>query len=130
MNEAPPAFVPERTDYSHLTFTWKVISIKVKDEVNADGVVLPRAVCQVSWQKTGTDSAGNSGMFNGVSSLTASEVSEGDFVAFENLDEPTVISWVQADLTDVSDCRANEVIQRQIDQSSVSDAAMPWAENE
>ena len=44
-----------------LTLAYSVTGIKVKDEVNADGVTLENAVCQTYWKLTGTDENGNSG---------------------------------------------------------------------
>lgn len=110
-----------------MTYTWEVTNLKVKDEVNADGVTLPRAICQTYWKKTGTDANGNEGFFTGATPFSAAEVSEGDFVAFDSLDEATVLGWIQAVVVGGYEEHVNDMIQRQIDEQAVTEATMPWA---
>ena len=110
-----------------MTYTWKVTGIKIKDEVNAEGVTLPKAICQTYWQKIGTDANGNEGTFSGATPFSASEVSEGDFVSFDSLDEDTVLGWIKAIVVGSYEEHVNGMIQRQIDEKSISEATMPWA---
>jgi len=112
-----------------LTLSYSVTNLKVKDEVNTDGVTLPNAVCQTYWKCTGTDSANNTGEFVGATPFSAASVSEGAFVAFEDLQESDVIAWISAVVDGDATYKAHieEQIQRQIDQEAQRDAAMPWA---
>ena len=74
MSVATPGDQPQGSDWSHMTYTWKVTGIKIKDEVNAEGVTLPKAICQTYWQKIGTDANGNEGTFSGATPFSAAEV--------------------------------------------------------
>ena len=42
-----------------MTYTWKVIEMKIKDQTNADGDALKDAVIGTLWSKTGEDTDGN-----------------------------------------------------------------------
>lgn len=112
-----------------LTLSYEVTNLKVKDEVNSDGVTLQNAVCQTYWKVTGTDSDGNQGEFSGATPFSAATVSEGAFVAFEDLVEETVIGWIQGVVDGDASYKAHieEQIQRQINQDIIQDRAMPWA---
>lgn len=112
-----------------LTLSYEVTNLKVKDEVNSDGVTLQNAVCQTYWKCIGTDSDGNTGEFSGATPFSAATVSEGAFVAFEDLVEETVIGWIQAVVDGDASYKAHitEQIQRTIDQELIQDRAMPWA---
>jgi hypothetical protein len=114
-----------------LTLSYSITNLKVKDEVNADGVTLQNAVCQTYWKCTGTDEDGNTGEFQGATPFSAATVSEGDFTAFEDLVEADVVGWVQAVVDGDAGYKAHieEQIQRQIDADVARDASMPWAED-
>ena len=112
-----------------LTLSYSITSLKVKDEVNADGVTLENAVCQTYWTCTGTDTDGNTGEFQGATPFSAATVSEGDFTAFADLVETDVVGWVQAVVDGDSSYKAHieEQIQRQIDADITREEALPWA---
>ena len=112
-----------------LTLSYSVTNLKVKDEVNTDGVTLENAVCQTYWKCTGTDSANNTGEFVGATPFSAANVSEGSFTAFEDLQEADVIGWIQA-VVDGDPGYKEHIeaqIQRQIDQEARRDVTPPWA---
>ena len=77
-----------------LTLEYSVTNLKVKDEVNAEGVTLSNAVCQTFWKVVGTDPDGNTTDWAGVTPFTAANVPAGSFTAFENLEESTVLGWI------------------------------------
>lgn len=114
-----------------LTLTYSVTSLKVKDEVNAEGATLQNAVVQTYWKVVGADADGNEGEFQGATPFTAANVPTGSFKAFEDLVEADVLAWI----TNVVDTDAGykehilEMIQKQIDQDIAQETAMPWAED-
>jgi hypothetical protein len=110
-----------------LTYSWKVTGIKIRDEVNAEGVTLPQAVCQTYWQKTGTDEHGNTGTFTGATPFTAADVPAGEFVAFDQLTEAVVIGWIQSVVVGSYEQHVNGMIQRQIDDKAITESTLPWA---
>ena len=112
-----------------LTLSYSVTNLKVKDEVNTDGVTLQNAVCQTYWKCAGTDSAGNTGEFVGATPFSAATVSEGSFTAFEDLQETDVIGWIQAVVDGDAGYKAHieEQIQRQINAETQRDVTAPWA---
>lgn len=107
-----------------ITYTWKVTGIKKKDEgSNKDAVV------QTYWTKTGKDDDGNEGVFTGATPFSSADADP--FVAFKDLKEADVLTWIKA-VADVDGSykdHINAQIQKQIDEqiTPVVDADMPWA---
>jgi hypothetical protein len=108
--------VPEVT-YDHLTFSWTVTGLK--KDING-------TVVQVYWTKTGVDSEGREGTFNGATPLEGDPSDEG-FISFDSLTEDDVLSWIKNVVVDDYANHVNGTIQRQIDRQSITMATMPWA---
>lgn len=108
-----------------ITYTWKITSIKTKDEgANKDAVV------QTYWTKTGTDEQGHIGTFMGATSFTSENMPEGDtFIPFAELTEEIVLGWIKDIVVGSYEEHVNAQIQRQIDESitPVGEARLPWA---
>ena len=105
-----------------MTYTWKVTSVKVKDEGdNTDAVV------QTYWTKTGTDDNGEQGTFSGATPFTSVDVPDGEFVAFADLTEEIILGWIQAVVVDEYENHVNQQIQKQIDQRAIAEKDLPWS---
>lgn len=110
-----------------MTYTWKVTGMKVKDQVNEDGVTLSNVVVQTYWTKTLTTEDGRSATFDGALPFTAETVSEGEFVSFENLTEETVLSWIQEALVPGVEEEINKRLQEILDKAEQREVALPWS---
>jgi hypothetical protein len=112
-----------------LTLAYSVTGMKVKDEVNAEGVTLSNAVCQTFWKVTGTDSDDNVGEFSGATPFTAASVSEANFTDLAALTEDIVIGWITAVVEADAGYKSHieGQIQKIIDQDLQTEAALPWA---
>lgn len=113
------------------TYTYTVRNLKVKDEVNADGEILPNAVCQTYWDITGTDEEGNTGQFTGATPFSAANVPAGSFTAFADLDEATVIGWITSVINGDAGYKAHidTQIQKEIDRNVATEMSgedLPW----
>lgn len=109
-----------------MTYTWSVTGIKVRDEVNANGETLPKAVCQTYWKKVGVDSNGNEGTFNGATPFTAANVPADQFVPFDKLTEEVVLGWIKAIVVGGYEDHVNGVITKQISDKTITESNMPW----
>lgn len=110
-----------------MTYSWKVNGIKVRDEVNANGETLPKAVCQTYWSKTGVDESGNKGEFMGATPFTAANVPADQFVPFDQLTEEIVLGWIKSIVVGGYEEHVNGMIAKQISDKSVTEQSMPWA---
>lgn len=112
-----------------LTLSYAVTGLKVKDEVNNEGVTLTNAVCQTYWKVTGTDTDGNTAEWSGATPFSAASVSQANFADFASLTEDTVRGWITAVVeADASyEAHIREQLQRQIDQEITTEPTMPWA---
>lgn len=114
------------------TLSYKVNNLKVKDEVNADGETLENAVVQTYWTVTGTDENGNEAEWAGATPFTAANVPAGSFVAFADLTEASVVSWIQAVVDGDPSYKQHieEQLQKRIDDelvTEVEEGSLPWA---
>ena len=110
-----------------MIYTWKVTGMKVKDQVNEEGVTLSNAVVQPYWTKTATTDDGRSVDFQGALPFTAETVPEGEFVSFENLTEETVLSWIQAALLPGVEEEINKRLQEMLDKAEQREVDLPWS---
>ena len=112
-----------------LTLSYSVTSLKVKDEVNADGETLRNAVCQTYWKVTGTDANENTAEWSGATPFSAATVSAGSFVAFEDLQESEVVGWIEAVVEGDATYKQHilEQLQRTLDQDIRTEPTLPWA---
>lgn len=117
-----------------LSYTWKIDSLKVKDEENTDGVTLPQAVYQTYWTITGTNSAGQSGTWSGATPFSAKNVPAGSFVAFADLTEEKVLGWIKNVVDSDAGYKAHidEQLLKRIEEehgtaAEISADALPWA---
>jgi len=112
-----------------LTYEWKVTGVRKTDTVNSEGASLEGAVVQTYWEVHGTDENGNKAHFSGATPFSAANTPAGSFVAFEDLTEETVLSWIKAVVENDQPYKEHidERILYQIGQDAVQDAPMPWA---
>ena len=112
-----------------LTLEYKVTSLKVKDEVNSEGVTLTNAVCQTYWKVIGTDADGATGEFSGATPFSAATVASAEFKDFAELEEEDVLSWIQGVVDGDAGYKAHIEgrLQAQIDAGKVREETMPWA---
>jgi hypothetical protein len=106
-----------------VTYTWKITGLRTKTEgSNVDAVV------QSHWEKTGTDEHGHTAAFIGATPFTSTNVPEGEFVAFANLTEETVLGWIQSAINADPSYAAHidERIQKKLDYYHVSEPVLPW----
>jgi hypothetical protein len=106
-----------------INYTWKVTSLKVRDEGDHTN-----AVVQTHWQKIGTDDNGNEGIFSGVTPLTSVNVPDGEFIPFEELTEETVLEWIKAGVSSYEEHVNSKIVEQIQDKvNPVSESKLPWA---
>lgn len=119
-----------------ITYTWKVLSLSVRDE----SLDHPNAVVVVKWRKTGTDQDGNTSYFEGSTPFSAIDVPPENYIPFNQLTEEVVLGWVKSkiearittgDYTFCEDDRINQYIEKQISllKAPIKPEPLPWANN-
>jgi hypothetical protein len=110
---------------STLTFTWSVTGLKTKREGSFEN-----AVVQTHWKLKATDSDGHEGEFSGATPFSTVGMT-GDFTQFSDLQEETVLGWIQAEVAKNEQYQDHifESIFRQMDhkKTDFKDVTMPWA---
>jgi hypothetical protein len=111
-----------------LTYAWKLTGLKkANSETTKDVIIGTR------WELTGTDADGNSGTFSGATPFSMANVEMHNFVPYENLDQDTVIGWIQAEVVGGYKDHVEQKILAQIEAvkneiKDVQAAEFPWAE--
>ena len=111
-----------------LTYEWKLTGLKKGNAESAQDVVIG-----TRWELTGTDEDGNSGTFSGATPFKLENVEFHNFVPYQDLDQDTVIGWIQAEVVDGYKDHVEQKILAQIEavKSQVKDVQatdFPWAE--
>jgi hypothetical protein len=111
-----------------LTYEWKLTGLKkANSETTKDVIIGTR------WELTGTDADGNSGTFSGATPFSMANVEMHNFVPYENLDQDTVIGWIQAEVVGGYKDHVEQKILAQIEavKNEIKDVQatdFPWAE--
>jgi hypothetical protein len=100
-----------------MQYTWEVTGLKTTE---GGGVV------QTYWKKVGTDENGNTGTFSGATPFDV-DPTDPNYIPFESLTEEDVLGWIQAVVVGSYEEHVNGQIQKQINEQTIVDAAMPWA---
>jgi hypothetical protein len=109
-----------------MTYTWKIMSMKVKNSSELNDVVV-----QTYWIKTGVDEHGNEGAFTGATPFDLNTVDPTKFVPLTDLTEEMVLGWIKSIVINEYERHVNERIQQQIDEkinviTELKDSSLPW----
>jgi|TARA_B110000977_G_scaffold50194_1_gene68198 hypothetical protein len=110
-----------------MTYSWTIVKLETKDQVNADGVTLSNAVVEIQWVRTGIADNGAKGSVVGFHKLSAASVGEADFVGFSDLTEATAVAWLEAGISTELMNSYNTAIQDKIDRQGSSPRDIPWS---
>lgn len=106
-----------------ITYTWEVVSIKAKkDEKGQD------YIHEVFWRKSGKDSDGIVGSFDGIMNAETVPLQENaKFIPFNKLKESDVLNWVKSTAASYED-HVDRVIQKNIDEQKkvLVEMPLPW----
>jgi len=76
-----------------LTYNWHIDKIYYNETQGS----LSNIITRVEWRKTGTDSAGNVGTFEGCTSFGSRWLDSSSVTPYENLTEETIWGWIRND---------------------------------
>jgi len=111
-----------------LTYEWKLTGLKKANSESAKDVIIG-----TRWELIGTDENGNSGTFSGATPFKLENVELHNFVPYDNLDQGTVIGWIQSEVVGEYKDRVDQKILAQIEEvkmahAEVNSTEFPWAE--
>lgn len=109
-----------------MNYTWKILKLGLKDQLNQDGQLLENAVVNVKWRRIGEDTDGSRVSYVGNTNFSAANVSVADFTNLNDLTSTQVISWLESSLEDSEVARINEQITRRIEKNRVQNIKPNW----
>ena len=101
-----------------MEYTWKIVTYRTRDEVNADGDTLSDSVVSVEWSKTATALNGVSSKYLGMTEISAANTSAADFIALNDITEDNLIGWVQASLSAEDEEVVNSALAKKIEKKN------------
>jgi hypothetical protein len=110
-----------------MNYSWQILNLSTKTQVNKDGVELQNAVIHIQWKRIGVDSDGNEATYLGQSTFTAENVSTDSFIAFDSLTEEIVVGWIEHDLGELQMDLIHNTIQKRINKNTMVKRSPPWA---
>ena len=113
-----------------VSYSWKITQMTKKTVGDIENVIL-----HARWELTGTESTtGTEGRFVGATPIDFDPSSTDEFVAFGELTEELVISWVSASVTGPGGYwdHIEEQIQKKIDEvddasEEIGEDLLPWS---
>lgn len=102
-----------------INYTWKIISMKVKNIDDLEDVVI-----QTYWEKKGIDEEGNEGIFSGATPLTISS-NTSNFIDYKDLTQDVVLSWI---IPIVDNNHVDKQIMKRIESKKnvIKEPSLPW----
>jgi len=108
-----------------VNYTWKILRLGLKDQLNQDGQLLENAVVNVKWRRIGEDTDGSRASYVGNTSFSAASVSAADFTNLNDLTNTQVITWLETALEgDLA--RIDSQITRRIEKNRVQNIKPNW----
>lgn len=110
-----------------LTYVWSLTKFKKQNTSELNNVIV-----QTFWKKTGTDENGVSATFRGATPFDLSSVDPNNFIAYEDLTEEIILSWIQTKVSndDIQRDHIDQSIQENINKkisSTVESLDFPWS---
>jgi hypothetical protein len=114
-----------------LTYEWKLTALRKQNTDTLNNIVVG-----TQWKIIGTDSDGNTGIFNGATPFEAKDVNGDGFIDYQDLTEEIVLEWIKDYVSGVGPSNymnhINEMIQKQIDEVKysridVNENDLPWS---
>jgi hypothetical protein len=112
-----------------ITYTWKLKTIKKISKNGTDNIIF-----QTYWDCTGTDSeTGATGIFQGATPFDPAKVNSNTFIAYEDLTEEIVLSWIKSYVLSIGTYQKHiqDQIKEIIDRTNnppheVTEGQFPW----
>jgi hypothetical protein len=108
-----------------VNYTWKILRLGLKDQLNQDGQLLENAVVNVKWRRIGEDTDGSRASYVGNTSFSAASVSAADFTNLNDLTNTQVIAWLETAL-EGDLVRIDSQITRRIEKNRVQNIKPNW----
>ena len=103
-----------------LTYTWSIVKVGTRDQVNSSNEVLSDAIVYVQWKKVGTDNLDNRATYVGETELSAENVAASDFTSYDDVTNETIIDWLEATITDAQMTKIDNVIAKKIANQAIT----------
>lgn len=109
-----------------MNYTWKILRLGLKDELNHEGTLLENAVVEVKWKRTGVDTDGVTATYVGNSKFSAANTAAADFTSHNDLTNAQVIEWLENAIEPGEIARIEAQIARKIERNRVRNIKPNW----
>lgn len=109
-----------------MNYTWQILKLGLKDQINQDGQLLEDAIVYVQWKKIGEDSDGNKSSYVSETELSAASVSAESFINLNLVSKEDVIQWIENSLSQREKDNIEKVLTKKIEKSKLKRHTPSW----
>lgn len=103
-----------------VTYTWSIVKVGTKDEVNSSNEVLSDSIVYVQWKKVGTDNLDNKATYVGETELSAENIAASDFTPYSDVTAEQIIDWLEANISAAQMAKIDNVIAKKIASQAIT----------
>lgn len=109
-----------------MNYTWQILSLGLKDQINQDGELLQDAIVFVHWKKIAEDANGSRVSYLGKTELSAANVSAESFINLNTVSKEDVIDWIENSLTASQRSSIENILLKKIEKSKLRKYTPSW----
>lgn len=109
-----------------MNYTWYILNLGLKDQMNQEGVVLEDAIVYVHWKKVAEDSDGNFASYVGKTELLAEEISSDSFINLNAVTKENVVSWIENSMSVNKVNSIDNILAKKIEKSKIKSYRPNW----
>lgn len=109
-----------------MNYTWQIVNLGLKDQINQEGVLLEDAIVYVRWKKIAEDADGTRATYLGQTELSAANVSSASFINLNVIAKEDVIDWIENSLSQREKTNIEKILLNKIEKSKLRKYTPTW----
>ena len=109
-----------------MNYTWQIINLGLKDQINQEGELLEDAIVYVRWKKIAEDADGTKVSYLGQTELSAANVPSTSFINLSLVAKEDVIDWIENSLTQREKTNIENILLKKIEKNNLRKYTPSW----
>jgi hypothetical protein len=107
-------------------YTWHIVKLGLKDQINKEGEFLQDAIVHVQWKKILEDADGIKVSYVGETELSAENISSASFINLNLISKEDVISWIENGMPQSKKDNIEKILLKKIEKSKLKKYTPSW----
>lgn len=109
-----------------MNYTWQILNLGLKDQINQEGELLEDAIVYIRWKKIAEDADGTKVSYVSQTELSAAGVSSASFINLSLVSKEDVIDWIENSLTKKEKSNIEKILIKKIEKSKLRKYTPSW----